>query len=245
MTPILVDHIVFVLLAAVFPIWDYFAIRKRAAQIRAGRTELRMGLYRRIIGEEWVIAIVMLIGWFALGRSGAVIGLTLRGGALAWAGYGLAAAACVMLVMQMRSVIRNPESLTRFRKQLGALSCILPHTPKERRTFDAVSVTAGICEEVVFRGYLIAYLMALLGAPFWVAAVLSSLVFGFAHVYQGPLGIPRTAAVGGMLALLYGLTGSLWAPMVLHAVMDITSGRIAYASSTDDAPDRSSTEMAA
>ena len=39
MTPILVDHIVFVLLAAVFPIWDYFAIRKRAAQIRAGRTE--------------------------------------------------------------------------------------------------------------------------------------------------------------------------------------------------------------
>jgi membrane protease YdiL (CAAX protease family) len=34
-----------------------------------------------------------------------------------------------------------------------------------------------------------------------------------------------------LFALLYGLTGSLWAPMVVHALMDITSGRIAYAAS--------------
>ena len=39
-----------------------------------------------------------------------------------------------------------------------------------------------------------------------------------------------------MLALLYGLTGSLWAPMIVHAVMDITSGRIAYAASTGNTP---------
>ena len=94
---------------------------------------------------------------------------------------------------------------------------------------------------MIFRGYLIAYLMAVLGAPFWVAAVLSSVVFGFAHAYQGPIGIPRTAAVGGVLALLYGLTGSLWAPMVVHAVMDITSGRIAYAASTGIAAPSSGT----
>lgn len=245
MTPIWIDHIVFVLLAAVFPIWDYFAMKKKAVQIRAGRTELRMKLYHKVIGEEWIIAIALLIGWFALGRSGAEIGLTLRGGGLAWAGYALAVAVCVGLVWQMRSVVRNPESLEKFRQQLAKLSFILPHTSKESRTFDAVSVTAGICEEIVFRGYLIAYLMAWLGSPFWAAGVVSSLVFGFAHVYQGPAGIPRTAAVGGMLALLYGLTGALWAPMVVHAVMDITSGRIAYAASRENGPERSAPELAA
>ena len=241
MTLQVIDHIVFAFLAVVFPIWNYFSLRKWAALLGAGRTELRMGLYRRIIGEEWILAIVLLAGWFALGRGGAAIGLVPRGGALAWAGYGLAALISVVLLVQAWSVPRNPKSLASMRDRFGDLTFILPHTMKERRAFDAVSVTAGVCEEVIFRGYLIAYLTALLGAPFWVAAVLSSLVFGIAHSYQGPIGIPRTAAAGGLLALLYGLTGSLWAPIVVHAVMDITSGRIAYAASTGIAAPSSGT----
>jgi membrane protease YdiL (CAAX protease family) len=232
MTPHLLDHIAFAFLAVVFPIWNYFSLRKWAALLGAGRTALRMRLYRRIIGEEWIIAIVLLAGWFALGRGGAAIGLVPRGGALVWAGYGLAALVSVVLLVQAWSVPRNPKSLASVRDKLADLTFILPHTMKERRAFDAVSVTAGVCEEVVYRGYLIAYLTALLGAPFWVAAVLSSLVFGIAHSYQGPAGIPRTAAAGGLLALLYGLTGSLWAPIVVHVVLDITSGRIAFAAAS-------------
>jgi membrane protease YdiL (CAAX protease family) len=245
MTPQPIDHIAFMFLAVVFPIWDFFALRKRAALIRAGRTELRMGLYRRIIGEEWLMAIAMLAGWFALGRGGAALGLVPRGGALAWTGYGLSALVSAVLLIQARSVLRKPESLASVRDKLDKVKFLLPHTQSERRAFDAVSVTAGVCEEVIFRGYLIVYLMAVFATPFWVAALLSSLVFGFAHAYQGPLGIPRTAAVGGLLALLYGLTGSLWAPMVVHAVMDIASGRIAYAASNQNAPDSSSPELAA
>ena len=98
---------------------------------------------------------------------------------------------------------------------------------------------------MIFRGFLIAYLNAALGTPFWVAAVLSSVVFGLAHAYQGPAGIPRVALLGGLFALLYGMTGSLWAPIVAHTAMDIASGRIAFASFTENTPDRSSTELAA
>ncbi len=229
MTPLWIDHTVFGLLAVVFPIWGYFWLKKRKALILAGRTELRMKIYQRLIVEEWLMAAVLLVGWFALGRGVVDIGLTVRGGWLPWIGYGSAALLCVVLVLQMRSAGRSPESLEKYRKQFGSLSYILPHTAKELKTFDGVSVTAGICEEVIYRGYVIAYLMAVLGSPFWVAALLSSIVFGLVHSYQGPAGIPRTGAIGGLLALFYGLTGSLWAPMVVHAVMDITSGRIGYA----------------
>lgn len=236
MTPMWIDHVAFGLLAVVFPIWGYFWLRKRKALILAGHDDMRIKMYRRLVVEEWVMAAVLLIGWFALGRGSAAIGLIPQSGTPAWAGYGLAALLCVVLVLQMRSVTRQPEQLEKHRKQLGGLSFILPHTAKELKAFDAVSVTAGICEEVIYRGYAIAYLTAVLGLPFWVAALLSSVVFGVAHSYQGPAGIPRTAAVGGMLALLYGLTGALWAPMVVHAVMDITSGRIAYAVSNETPP---------
>jgi hypothetical protein len=204
-----------------------------------------MGLYRRIIREEWVMTIALLAGWFALGRAGAVLGLNPRGGALACIGYGLSALVGAGLVIQARSYLRNPERLASLRDNFGKVVFLLPHTQQERRMFIAVSVTAGVCEEVIFRGYLIAYIMAVLGTPFWVAALLSSVVFGFAHAYQGPRGIPRTAAVGGLFALLYGLTGSLWAPMVVHAVMDITSGRIAHAATYQNAPDSASPELAA
>jgi membrane protease YdiL (CAAX protease family) len=240
-----IDHIAFVLFAAVFPIWDFFSIRRRAKLIRAGRTELRMGLYHKFIREEWLVAIVLMAGWFALGRGGAALGLVARGGALAWTGYALAALVCALLLFEVRSLLRNPEKLAATRDRFGSVAFLLPHTRREWRAFVGVSVSAGVCEEVIFRGYLIAYLMAILGTPFWVAGLLSSVVFGFAHVYQGPSGIPRTAAVGGLLALLYGLTGSLWAPMVVHAAMDIASGRIAYAVTNQSPPDSSSPELAA
>jgi len=228
MTLHLIDHIVFVLLAVVFPIWDFFWLRKRAARILAGETELRMKLYHRTIGQEWVMAVALLGLWFALGRDAGAIGLVLQGGAWAWAGYGLAVVACALIGLQAWSIIRSPEKGAALLAEFSSLSFLFPHTLKERRTFDAVSVTAGICEEVIYRGFMIAYLMALFGAPFWVAGLVSSIVFGLAHSYQGPAGIPRTAAAGGVMALLYGLTGSLWAPMVAHAVMDVAAGRLTY-----------------
>ncbi len=245
MTLHLTDHLAVVFLVVVYPIWGYVYLRKRRALIDAGKTELRATIYRRIIGEEWVMALVLLGIWFALGRSGAAIGLVPQVGPLVWAGYGFATLICAVLLLQAWSIIRSPKNRALMRDTLGPLSYLLPHTRGERRTFEVMSVTAGVCEEVIFRGFLIAYLIAAFGAPFWVAAVLSSIVFGLAHAYQGPAGIPRTALAGGSLAWLYGMTGSLWAPMIAHAVMDITSGRIAFASFTHNTPDRSSLDRAA
>lgn len=239
----LLDHIAFILLTVVFPIWDYLAIRRRKKRILAGETHLRTGLYKRVIREEWLITAVLLAAWFLLGRDAAAIGFVPRFDALAWIGNGLTVLICAALFWQMATILRKPERREKMRKQLSSLSFLMPHTPREMSTFNAVSVTAGICEEVIFRGFMIAYLMTLLGAPFWVAGLVSSLIFGIAHAYQGPAGIPRTGAVGLMFALLYGLTGSLWAPMVAHAVMDITSGRIGYATTSDETPTKAKPQL--
>ena len=56
---------------------------------------------------------------------------------------------------------------------------------------------------------------------------------------------PKTAFVGGLFALLYSMTGSLWAPIVVHAAMDLGAGRIGYAASTDETPDSSKPGLAA
>ena len=58
----------------------------------------------------------------------------------------------------------------------------------------------------------------------WVAVGVSATAFGLAHAYQGPRGVLKTGAIGLAMGALFVLSGSLWAPMLLHAVIDLASG---------------------
>ena len=234
MTLHILDHVVFVLIALISPVVDFFAMRKSAALINGGRTELRMKLYRKIIRWEWGSTFVLIALWFLLGRTAADLGLIPQGGA--WIGYGLTALICGLLIVQARMMTRTDKGRATLRKQFGWLSFLIPRTRQERRTFGFTSVTAGVCEEVVFRGFLIAYFAALFGVPLWGAALISSIAFGMAHMYQGPVGMLRTGAVGLVFAVLYLMTGSLWAPILAHAVMDLASGHMGFLAFSDPTP---------
>ncbi len=52
------------------------------------------------------------------------------------------------------------------------------------------------------------------------AALLSSLVFGLGHAYQGPKGVLKTGLFGLAIAGLCLLTGSIWLLIVLHREQD-------------------------
>jgi len=99
---------------------------------------------------------------------------------------------------------------------------LLPRTPEERRIFAVLSVAAGFGEEIAYRGYSLSMLAPMLGVPG--AAVVTSLVFGVLHGYQGLLGIVRTGVMGGMLAWGFLASGSLWPPIVAHALIDLAAG---------------------
>src|SRR6185436_18860320 len=90
----------------------------------------------------------------------------------------------------------------------------------------AVSLLAGIGEEITWRGVQTGLLAAATGS-YGVATILSALSFGGAHMIQGW----RSASVIVVFALgfqaLVWLTGSLYVAMAVHVVYDITAG-IAY-----------------
>ena len=89
-----------------------------------------------------------------------------------------------------------------------------------------MSITAGIVEETIWRGFLFWYFGQVM--PLWAAAVLSAIGFGLAHAYQGFRAVPRIIAVGSIFVLLYLLTGSLWLSMLLHAIVDMLQGRAIF-----------------
>jgi membrane protease YdiL (CAAX protease family) len=90
----------------------------------------------------------------------------------------------------------------------------------------AVSLSAGVCEEFIFRGYLIWAFQPMFGL--WGAAVFSVVVFAAAHAYQGAKGVLSTGVVGSLFTLVVLVFGSLLPAMVLHALVDIGGGLVAW-----------------
>jgi uncharacterized protein len=108
-------------------------------------------------------------------------------------------------------------------RESDLLKQLLPETSGERMHFVGVSVTAGVTEEIVFRGFLIHALLIATGSlP--LTLLLSASVFGIVHAYQHPVGALRAALLGAILALPLVLHGSIYPAILAHALIDILSG---------------------
>src|SRR5207247_11459823 len=122
-----------------------------------------------------------------------------------------------LLRARLRAILARPERLELVRRQLSSVGPLLPHTPGEHRGFAVLSITAGICEEILFRGFVMWYLGVWSGPV--LAAVISSVLFGFAHIYLGLHHALRAGIVGAVMSLIVLALGSLSAPMIIHAAV--------------------------
>jgi hypothetical protein len=89
-------------------------------------------------------------------------------------------------------------------------------------------ITAGFGEEIIWRGYILKNLAFLFGGKkiSWVLALLiTSVVFGLLHFYQGPVGVIQTGITGFFLGLIFIYNGKqrLWLNIVVHSVIDCIS----------------------
>jgi membrane protease YdiL (CAAX protease family) len=132
----------------------------------------------------------------------------------------------VLIFVQARAIARRPASLVKLRAKLQPLAALIPHTSDEHRLFMPLAVTAGICEEFLFRGYLVWVLQLVMGL--YPAAVASMVAFGLAHGYQGGKFGFRASMAGVAMGLLALLTRSIVPGMLLHAAIDLGSGWVTY-----------------
>lgn len=80
-------------------------------------------------------------------------------------------------------------------------------------------IVAPICEEIVFRGYFYG-LMKRYSCRYF-AAIITGLIFGLVHISIWSLA--PLIVVGILLAIVYELSGSLWAPMICHCIFNSIS----------------------
>lgn len=174
----------------------------------------RMQLYVSSVVTLWVLAILALSASQKSGFPAAIIGFD-RIGTAAFVAWTIFVLACALLLVALSQYFDLPES--------PVLWHVVPVTWAERFAFVIVSLTAGITEEIAFRGFLIAALTVVMPNA-WVAAIAAALAFGMLHAYQGRVGIARTTLLGFALAVPFIMTSSIMPSIVAHILIDLVGG---------------------
>ncbi len=227
--PTLIDHLFVLLFAVAFPVYSWWSYRRLQRRIAAGRPVKRINLYSWTIVEQWTLAIIGLVIWVTLERQWAWLGFSLELNWMFWLALAMTALLVGYFAYTSISAKSMPEkqreNLIQAIEHLQ-LEPLLPTNKLELKGFYCLSITAGIVEELLWRGFIWWYLSLLL--PAWLAAVIVIAAFGFAHIYQGVSGVVRTGILGAIFLGLYWLSGSLWLSMVLHALLDMLQGYMLF-----------------
>jgi membrane protease YdiL (CAAX protease family) len=180
-------------------VWEWLLVAFTAWGLRLRRTPWRQLLgVRRAGAMEWWTDIAVASGF--------------------WFGSALTLAACGAL---LRVVHVDPGTMR------AAVLRVAPASTSELMLWIALSITAGICEELIFRGYLQQQLITLTRRV-WIGAALSAILFGLAHGYQGLSGVLLITLYGAFFSILALRRRSLRAGMFAHAWQDASSGVILF-----------------
>lgn len=166
-----------------------------------------------VLFEAGVLALAITVGWIV--SVDPFAGFAFR---LDQLGIGVAATVppVVALWLLERSTVPAVLEFRRVVEELvGPLFVDAPRTH-----LVALALTAGVAEEVLFRGVVQGGLTGLMG---WLPALLvASLLFGVVHWLTGLYAL-LAGMVGLYLGGLYLLTGNLLVPIIVHALYDVVA----------------------
>lgn len=212
-------HTAFLLVILV--VWA-FAGRITVDRMQAAANPHRMRFYLLTILVEWLVFAYVLAGVRRHGNSTQIV-LEAR-----WRSFGqfvrdlgIAAAFWILaaLILFMVALLVDAGSGRRN------LQFLLPRDGAELALWIALSISAGVCEETIFRGYLQRQLIVFTkSAP--AGILFSAAVFGLGHMYQGS----RMTIVIGVYGVMFGVLahwrGSVRPGMIAHGWQDSITGLV-------------------
>lgn len=203
-----------VLVQPVVGAWSHYRFRRSP-----GDPDARRRRYARTVALEWTLVAL------ALALVAAAPGLDLGDIGVRWprmSAYTVVGAVGLVLGAGLLVGLRRRVDQGVPVAAPVEVSALLPRTAAERRAFAGLAVTTGVCEEVLYRGVLLAVAVALApGLGPWRLVLVSALAFAVAHTYQGVAGMLTSVVLGGSLAVLFLGTGSLLLPVLHHVLVNL------------------------
>lgn len=218
-----IDDMLAVLVGLALPAAAALSGRRGKAQILETAEKIR--LYWTNSAGQWFLALLVAGAWVLQGRKLSHLGLVFPKIS------GISAAIIFLVVagviIDSGLQVRNSESIERMRLRWIRDTPFMPANRIEFAHYVAMAVSAAVCEELMFRGFLIRYLEDLfaggvIATP--LAIILPALIFGISHWYQGPWRATKILVFAVAFGSLFVLTSSLLVPTMLHAGLDLSMG---------------------
>ncbi|MEM9527011.1 MAG: CPBP family intramembrane glutamic endopeptidase [Bacteroidota bacterium] len=225
-------HILFGLLGIVLPALLFGTSYRRRQEKRVAywSEEMKIRLYYGNGLLLWGLAALVLAIWYLTDHSFTELGL-------GWgeAPYDLTAVlvlACFALLylFDIYREIGNKDRQEESRSDFAKLG-FLPASAKQFLHFIFLAVAAGICEEIIYRGFMVTYLLEILGtSPLATLGVLGvpAIAFGLGHFYQGGQAVLKIIIMAILFGFFFWRTNTLWPLMLLHTAIDIFGGVMSW-----------------
>lgn len=181
-----------------------------------------MWLYFSTIAFQWVVALFVAWRAWSRGLSAEDLGLVVHNRLQVLLAVVIGGVVISTLHwLNMRRVGKLAKESRGILQQLAER--ILPQSNVELVPYLGLAVTAGVCEEFLYRGFVMGVLTRT-GLSLWLVVILSSVLFGLAHLYQGPGGFIGTLLLGTVFAGARIAYDTVIVVMVWHAAVDVVAG---------------------
>jgi hypothetical protein len=218
----MIEYVLAILLIGVMPARAFYkSVRKKDQERSRSKTYIRSGAI--IVG----LLVLLCYAWLHSARTLTSLGLDIPLSARGMIGLAIAVAlfvalAIVEVVMKRK---RQGSDDEKARKKLEK-NTLLPRTSHELRLFLGFALLAGCGWELLYRGFLIWFLVPYVGT---IGAVcIAALAYGAAHGYK-----TREQFLGSVISafaftIAFVLTGSLWWLMLIHTAAGVAGGFSGY-----------------
>lgn len=227
--------VVIILSIFIYMVYKGFAGKKKVAHLQRNIKTVptaRIKFYKGSLKRTWIrTTIIVLIGIFIMDMGFKDFGLNfpiINANSLGLFSYFILFivtlySAFMIFVWIDEKIMKGkrdfvPENLI---QESDTYRVVLPETEEESRIWNFTAFTAGFTEELVFRAFLMYLIISLFeGIPLFFVALLTALVFGLGHFYQGVSGIVTTGIIGFIFACAYITLGSIIPIILLHWLID-------------------------
>ncbi len=218
------DHMFFILIGIVIPI---FSIYRGKVDPSAMDMQIKdkPKFYYANAAVLWIGVILVFLLWVIADRSFSEMGF--QNPHIDIVVAGLTGLFVFTYVLETTIEIRKEGSA----EELMESAPFLPTTGKEFLHFSFLAFSAGFCEEVVYRGFLVNYLMWLCDDPvigITVAIWLPAIIFGMVHMYQGWTSVLKISIMSLLFGAIFIFSQSLLIVVILHFLVDLVGGFLAW-----------------
>lgn len=222
------DHILFLVVGILIPL---LSILSGSKGVMNDNEEMKISLppkkdlYYSNGLMLWIGAILVITSWNITKKPWEILGIN-------WPVFTPLA---IYLIVALLGIYIIDTSISTYQYQKGKktddedLLNIMPQNWSEYGHFIFLALSAGICEEVVFRGFLINYMREVLPQnPYTLimAIFIPGLIFSISHFYQGFLNVFKIFSLSILFGAIFILTESLLIVALLHTFVDLISGAV-------------------